>query len=89
MLVLSRREHEKVVIPLTAKTLLELVKLIPSGAEADDITALVQITVIVAEIRADKTRLGIEAPKVLPVHRQEVYEKICEGNSTELPEKGS
>jgi len=34
------------------------------------------ITVTVIEIRGDKVRLGIEAPKDVSVHRQEVYEAI-------------
>ena len=34
------------------------------------------ITITVVEIRGDKVRLGIVAPKDVPVHRQEVYEAI-------------
>lgn len=34
------------------------------------------ITIVVVEIRGDKVRLGVEAPKEVPVHRQEVYEAI-------------
>lgn len=34
------------------------------------------ITVYVIEIRGDKVRLGVDAPKDIPVHRQEVYEAI-------------
>jgi carbon storage regulator len=34
------------------------------------------IVVMVVEIRGDKVRLGIEAPKEVPVHRREVYEAI-------------
>ena len=34
------------------------------------------ITIVVVESCGDKVRLGIEAPKEVPVHRQEVYEAI-------------
>ncbi len=34
------------------------------------------IVVTVIEIRGDKVRLGIEAPKHVTVHRREVYEAI-------------
>jgi len=34
------------------------------------------IVITIVEIRGDKVRLGIVAPKEVPVHRQEVYDKI-------------
>ena len=34
------------------------------------------VKVVVVEIRGDKVRLGIEAPKEVPVHRGEVYRAI-------------
>ena len=34
------------------------------------------ITIVVVEIRGDKARLGVDAPKEIPVHRREVYDAI-------------
>ncbi len=34
------------------------------------------ITIVVVEIRGDKVRLGIDAPKEIPVHRREVFDAI-------------
>lgn len=34
------------------------------------------IVVTVVEIRGDQVRLGIEAPSSVPVHRDEIYERI-------------
>jgi len=43
------------------------------------------ITIVVVEIRGDKVRLGVEAPKEVPVHRREVYEAIARGEPVESP----
>lgn len=34
------------------------------------------IRIVIVEIRGDKVRLGVEAPRDVPVHRREVYEAI-------------
>jgi carbon storage regulator len=43
------------------------------------------ITIVVVEIRGDKVRLGIEAPKEVPVHRNEVYEAIMRNQQLNVP----
>lgn len=40
------------------------------------------IVVTVIEVRGDKVRLGIEAPREVSVHRQEVYEAILRQNAS-------
>lgn len=34
------------------------------------------IKIVVIDIRGDKVRLGVDAPKNVTIHRQEVYEAI-------------
>jgi carbon storage regulator len=53
------------------------------------------ITIVVVEIRGDKVRLGVEAPKEVPVHRREVYDAIVRNcgqgaasESTSTPKSG-
>ena len=41
------------------------------------------VTITVIEIRRDKVRLGIEAPKEMPVHRMEVWAAIQRSESGE------
>ncbi len=61
MLVLSRKQNEKIVI-------------------GDS------ITLMVIDIRGDKVRLGIDAPKNVTVHRQEVYEMIQRQDPAHIPQ---
>lgn len=61
MLVLSRKQDEKIII-------------------GDS------ITLMVVSIQGDKVRLGIEAPKTVSIHREEVYQAILkERDDTEIP----
>lgn len=46
------------------------------------------IEIVVVEIRGDKVRLGISAPDEVPVHRQEVYERIKAGEPIKRKEGG-
>ena len=46
------------------------------------------VVVTIVDIRGDKVRLGIDAPRETPVHRREVYEAIQRENRPEgLPER--
>ena len=40
------------------------------------------ITIVVVDIRGDKVRLGVEAPKEVPVHRREVVDAIQRNDSS-------
>ena len=46
-----------------------------------------KITLMVIDIRGDKVRLGIDAPKDVTVHREEVYEAIQK--ETDSPARGA
>lgn len=43
------------------------------------------ISIMVVEIRGDKVRLGIEAPRDVSVHRREVYDAIKRREVDGLP----
>lgn len=45
------------------------------------------IEVHVVEIRGDKVRLAIQAPRDVPVHRREVYDAIKRDGSTRDPDR--
>jgi len=50
--------------------------LVLSRRKNESIVVRDDIVITVVEIRGDKVRLGIEAPKEVPVHRQEVWDAI-------------
>lgn len=54
--------------------------LVLSRKRNEQIVIADNIVITIVEIRGDKVRLGIEAPKSVPVHRKEVYEAIQRDN---------
>lgn len=43
------------------------------------------ITIVVVEVRGDKVRLGVEAPKDVSVHRREVFDAIRRAEAAAKP----
>lgn len=47
------------------------------------------VTLSVLAIRGNQVRLGIEAPREIPVHRDEIYQRILAEREQENAEKNS
>ena len=45
------------------------------------------VEVIIVDVKGDKVRLGITAPKHIPVHRREIYDKILIEKRAEQKDK--
>ena len=41
------------------------------------------IIITIIEVRGDRVRIGIEAPRDVSVHREEIYDEIQRGNRRE------
>jgi carbon storage regulator len=69
-------DHWSYAADLTGDTTKEQTMLVLSRKKNESIVINNDITIVVVEIRGDKVRLGVEAPKEVPVHRREVYDAI-------------
>jgi len=56
--------------------------LVLSRKKNEQIIIADEIVITIVDIRADKVRIGIEAPAHIPVHRQEVYLALQERDSS-------
>ncbi len=45
------------------------------------------VEIIIVDVRGDKVRLGITAPKCIPVHRREIYDAIQREKSEKKQEQ--
>jgi carbon storage regulator len=54
----------------------ELNMLVLSRQKDESIMVGDDVEITIVDVRGDKVRLGITAPKDIPVHRREVYEAI-------------
>ena len=47
------------------------------------------IEIKILEINGDQVKLGIEAPRSIPIHRKEIYIQIQESNQEAIDSEGS
>ena len=67
------------------ETMKENTMLVLSRKKNESIVINNDITIVVVEIRGDKVRLGVEAPKEVPVHRREAYDAIRRNDAAGAP----
>ena len=59
--------------------------LVLSRKRSESIVIDGSIVITVVEIRGDKVRLGIEAPREVPIHRQEIFVAIAAEAEAAVP----
>jgi carbon storage regulator len=62
--------------------------LVLSRKKSESIVIDENIVITIVEIRGDKVRLGIQAPRDVPIHRTEIYEAIRNAQQTDAENTG-
>lgn len=61
--------------------------LVLSRKKGEKIVINDSIVITIVDVQGDKVRLGIEAPKEVPIHREEVYDAIQRENDLKILEE--
>src|SRR5689334_3127706 len=80
----SRHDQITSRVPQTERPIQEGTMLVLSRKAGEKVMIGNSIVVTVVETRGDRVKLGFECPSEMPVHREEVYRRICEEHEAEL-----
>ena len=88
MLVLTRTLGQRLIIGNGEKIEIETTENLAHSTTPRGDLSNEKIIITVLEVRGNQVRIGIEAPKHIPVHREEIYQRIRNEEKTKMPETG-
>lgn len=86
MLVLTRTLGQRLIIGKDEKIKTGITEALAHSITLQSDLSNEKIVITVLEIRGNQVRIGIEAPKHIPVHREEIYQRIRNEEKIKVPE---